>query len=93
MLQTIESDTPFDVVFLDFWGPGDIPYQNGYLKILTFLYCMKGFGVGAATVLKEITSGQAGEWAFGKCFVTFGIPKMIVVDADALFAEIFKNNF
>ena len=49
---------------------------------------MKGFGIGAATVLKEITPYQAAQWAFGKFFVTFGIPKMIFVDADALFLKI-----
>ena len=27
VLQTIESDNPFDVVFIDFWEPGDIPDQ------------------------------------------------------------------
>ena len=26
LLQTIESDTPFDVLFLDFWEPGEILY-------------------------------------------------------------------
>ena len=25
ILLTIDSDNPFDVVFLDFWEPGDIP--------------------------------------------------------------------
>ena len=35
LLQTIESNTTFDVVFLDFWEPGDIPDRDGYRKILT----------------------------------------------------------
>ena len=35
LLQTIESDTPFDVVFLEFWEPGDISYQYGSSKTLT----------------------------------------------------------
>ena len=38
----IESDTPFDVAFMDFWGPGDIPYWDGSLKILTCLDFMTG---------------------------------------------------
>ena len=51
-LQTIDSDTPFDVVFLDFWKPGDIPDQEGSIKILTCLDCMTGFGIEAAIGLK-----------------------------------------
>ena len=57
-LQTIESDTPQDVVFLEFWEPEDIPDWGGYQKILTCLYCMIGFGIGAATEMKKITSYQ-----------------------------------
>ena len=87
LLQTIESDTPIDVVFLDFWEPGDIPDRDGSHKILTCLDCMTGFEIGASIDLKEITSDQATRWDFGKLFVPFGIPKMIVVDADGLFLK------
>ena len=52
LLQTIESDTQFDVVFLDFWEPGYIPYRGGSCNILTCLDCMTGFGIGAAPGLK-----------------------------------------
>ena len=52
LLQTIELDTPFDVVFMDFWKPGNIPYQDGYRKILTCLDCMTVFGLGAAIGMK-----------------------------------------
>ena len=86
-LQRIDSDTPLGVVFLDFWKPGDIPYQDGYFNILKFLDCMTGFGIVSAIRLEEITSDQAPRWAFGNFFVPFGIPKIIVVDADGLFLE------
>ena len=85
LLQTIELDTQFDVVFIGFWEPGDIPDQDGYCKILTCLYCMTGFGLAAATGMKKIESHQAARWAFVKFFATFGLPKIIVVDADGLF--------
>ena len=87
MLKTIESDTPFDVVFLDFCEPRDIPDQDGSRKILTLMDCMTVFGIGAATGLKEITSYQAALWDLGKLFVPFGLLKMIVVDADGFFLE------
>ena len=48
----IDSDTTFDMVFLDFWEPGDIPDRDGYRKILTCLYCMTGFGLGVDIGLK-----------------------------------------
>ena len=85
LLQIVESDNPFDVVFIDFWGLVEIPNQDGSLKILTCLYCMTRFGLASYTGTKEITSDQATRWAFGNFFVTFGISKIIVVGEDGLF--------
>ena len=59
MLHTIDSDKPFDVVFLDFWKPGDIPDWHGSRKILTCLDYMTVFGLAAATLMIEIISDQA----------------------------------
>ena len=56
LLQTIDSDTPFDVVFLYFWEPGEIPYLDGSRRILKCLDFMTGFGLAAATGMKEVTS-------------------------------------
>ena len=53
MLHTIYSDTPFYVILLDFWVPGNIPYWYGYLNILT---CLDSLGVVSASRLKKITS-------------------------------------
>ena len=93
MLHTIESDTPFDVVFLDFWEPGDITDLDGSLNILTCLDFMTIFGLGSAIGMKEITSDQAALWDFGNFFVPFRIPKMIVVDANGIFSGILKKTF
>ena len=54
---------------------------------------MTVFGIGSATGLKEITSDQAARWYFGNFFVPFGIPKIILVDADGIYSGMFKNNF
>ena len=43
--------------------------------------------------MKEITSDQAARWAFGNFFVLFGLPKIIVVDSDGIFAGMFKKTF
>ena len=48
---------------------------------------MTGFGVVAATGMKEIKSDQNTMWAFRKFFVSFGLPKMIAVDTDGLLLE------
>ena len=56
LLQILYLNTPFDLVFLDFWEPGDIQDQGGTRKILTCLDCMKGFCLAKNTVMKEITS-------------------------------------
>ena len=80
------------MVFLDFWEPGDIPYQDESSKILTCLNFMTGFGLGEATGMKEITSDQAARWDFGNFFVLFGFPKIIVVDADGNFSGMLKKN-
>ena len=93
LLQTIESDTSFDVVFLDFWVPGGITDQDGSRKTLTCLDCMTGFWISAATGMKNITSDQAEQLDFGSFFVPFGLPKMIVVDVDGIFDGMFKKSF
>ena len=54
MLHNIELDILFDVVFLDFWELGDIPYQDGSRNNLTCLDYMAVLGLGASSGLKEM---------------------------------------
>ena len=75
ILHTIDSDTLFDMVFLYFWETGDIPYQDGYGKIIICLDCMTGFAIGEDSFLKNITSDQFAQCSFGNFFVTFGLLK------------------
>ena len=58
LLLQIESDTPFYVVFLEFWEPGYIPDWDGYHNIRTCLDCMTLFGLVASIGMKGITSDQ-----------------------------------
>ena len=55
--------------------------------------CMTGFGVVEASGLKETTAEQVSQWNFGNFFFPFGIPKMIVVDADEHFSGMFNSTF
>ena len=81
------------MVFINFLGTGNIPDQDGSLNILTCLDFMTGFGIAADTRMKECISDQAARWAFGNLFVPFGVPKIIVVDADGIFSGIFRKTF
>ena len=54
---------------------------------------MTGFGVVEASGLKETTAEQVSQWNFGNFFFPFGIPKMIVVDADEHFSGMFNSTF
>ena len=56
MLQNTESDTLFEVVFLDFRRKGDILDWDAPYKILTCLDFMTGFVLGEDHGLKETTS-------------------------------------
>ena len=73
MIRTIKSDTPFYVVFIDFWEPGDILDWDVHFKIITCLDCMKIFGIGEASGLRQSTPHHVAQWDFRKLFVPFGL--------------------
>ena len=93
MLHTIESNKPFNVVFIEFWEPWDIQDHDISRNIITCMGCMTGFGRESSSGLKEITSDHIALWDFENFFVPFGIRKIIVVDAGGMFSENFKNIF
>ena len=93
MFHTIESDTPFDVVCLDFWEPGDSPDWDELCNIFTCLDFIKGFELGTVIELKEFTPDRVTQWDFGNLFVLFELPKWIVVDAHGIFLGFSRNIF
>ena len=52
MLHRIDSDTPFYVVFLDFWEPGYIPDKDVSHNIITCLDCTAEFWLGLSSGMK-----------------------------------------
>ena len=54
---------------------------------------MTVLGIGASSGIKYITLDQVARWPFGNIFVLFGLPKMIVVDADGKVSIMFKMTF
>ena len=91
-LQALETDVPFDIMFLDVWEPGRVPEEDGSQKVLMFIDCMMGFAV--VMMLSDNLSAENMAWqAFTSFFVPYGLPQMIVVDAARLFAMLFQQLF
>jgi hypothetical protein len=89
--NTLACDVPFDVVFLDFWSPGDMSDKWGNINVLTMLDCTKGFAMAkllkGTPPVKEIASAIMAAF-----FSSVGLPRLIVVDADKWFAVLRINN-
>ena len=43
--------------------------------------------------MEEVRHPQTPRWAFGSFFVPFWLPKLIAVDADGIFAGMYKKTF
>ena len=78
-LHAYINDSPFDIMFLDVWTPGEVPSRLGHIKVLTMLEGMCGFA-GAAPLAKEDSIAVA-QATFTSFFIPFGLPRLVVVDA------------
>jgi hypothetical protein len=93
LLNTLACDEPFDVIHLDIWSPGDISDKDGNIKVLTFLEAMAGFAM-AAFLQGEINAHKVANAVVSTLFITVGLPRLIVVDADSIsFAGVFVQLF
>ena len=79
VLTSISSDTPFDVIALDVWSPGDVMDKHGNVKGLTSLDTMTGFA--SVAVIKDTSSETVARTVFASFFVPNGLPKLILLDA------------
>ena len=91
-LYAFACDEPFSVIFLDMWKPGDVPEKDGTREVLTMLDGMTGFAAGAF-LGKPITAEVLADITFSQFFCVFGLPRLIVVDADSKFRGIFTTTF
>jgi hypothetical protein len=93
LLQGMCEAAPLEVVFLDFWSPGkSVTDPSAASTVLTYVCCMTGFAaVGFAG--GEITAEKVAALALESFFGPFGLPKMIVVDADSVFKGFFETLF
>ena len=85
ILNTMACDTPFDVVFLDYWLPGELPDKDGNIKLLTAIDSMTGYAMGAF-VTGAVNAETTANAALASVFIPFGLPRMNEVDADGIFA-------
>ena len=91
-LYAFTCDEPFSMIFLDMWKPGDVPEKDGTREVLTMLDGMTGFAAGAF-LGKPITAEVLADITFSQFFCVFGLPRLIVVDADSKFCGIFQKTF
>jgi hypothetical protein len=66
--------------------------KKGNIKVLTFLDSMTGFAM-AAFLQGEINSNKIANAVVTTLFVTVGLPRLLVVDAEGVFAGIFVQLF
>lgn len=90
LLTSIELQSPFDVMAFDIWRPGDIPssVRAGSSKtarmLLTGMDVLTAFAGAAAS--ESATSEEVSRVLFQHFISTFGLPKLIVIDAGSEFA-------
>ena len=91
VLHDLPCDAPLDVIFLDVWSPGEVPEKSGDHSVLTYIDGMTGFAGAAFIREKPVTSTTLATIAFANFFVPFGMPRLVIVDADGLFAGAFLD--
>jgi hypothetical protein len=91
-LHACTCDEPFSTIFLDMWKPSDVPEKDGTQEVLTMMDGMTGFAAGAF-LGKPITAEVLADVTFSQFFCVFGLPRIIVVDADSKFCGIFTKTF
>ena len=74
ILQTINCNKPFAIVFLDYWSPGDsVPSPTREKTVLTCLYCVTSFLL--AYLLKGLIDAKVTAFtAFASFFSVVGLP-------------------
>jgi hypothetical protein len=80
------------MIFLDMWKWGNVPEKDGTWEVLMMLDGMTGFAAGAF-LGKPITAEVLADITFSQFFCIFGLPHLIVVDADSKFCGILTNTF
>jgi hypothetical protein len=92
-LNTLACDGPFDVVFIDFWSPGDIVDKQGNIKVLTYLDGMTSFAMASFVQQGQVDSAMVADMCVSHFFATVGLPRLVFVDADSLFKDMFLKTF
>jgi hypothetical protein len=84
ILQGIETQAPFDELFLDVWTPRDFPSKWGEWKMLTCLEGMSSFA--EAVFIDKVDSTTVWRTAFTSFFIPNGLPKLINFDTGSKFS-------
>ena len=90
-LLGLETDAPLDIIFIEFWSPDNsIIKKDGAKKVLTYTCCMTSFAA-VAFVVWDINAEALAMLAMETLFGPFGLPKLIVVDAEGIFVGMFRQ--
>lgn len=79
ILKTLDCDTPFDIVSLDVWSPGNLSNKFGDTKVLTCVDTMSGFA--GADFLRTASSDEVAMRCFSAFFIPNGLPRLVIIDA------------
>jgi hypothetical protein len=74
------------VVYLDICSPEERPDKYGNVKVLTFIDCMTGFAMVTFLSQCDIDARTIVDAALTAFFGPVGLPRLVIVDADSLFA-------
>jgi hypothetical protein len=70
-----------------------MPDKYGNVKVLTFIDCMTGFAMATFLSQGDIDARTMADAALTAFFGAVGLPRLVIVDADSLFAGVFKQLF
>ena len=91
-LRTFDNQAPFDVLVMDAWSPGKLPYPDSKHRpksVLTGLCTLTGFA--GVAFLNSDDSHEAAMKAFQAFFIPRGLPKLVIVDAGSQFAGLVER--
>ena len=88
LLYSFPIDAPMFTVHADLWQPGDIEGFDGNTALMVILCHMTGFAAIEPIAKKD---SQTFAQAVYKIFLRYGMPHLIITDADSKFKGEFKD--
>jgi hypothetical protein len=91
-LHAFTCEEPFSMIFLHMWKPDWVPEKDGTREVLMMMDGVTDFAAGAC-LGKPITAEVLADVTFSQFFCVFGLPRIIVVDANSKLCGIVTKTF